>query len=57
MPSARPSRLALASDIEELAVKLIKEEGAEGSFNKVPGYSWVTCISVNEGWFMEFREH
>jgi methionyl aminopeptidase len=36
-------------DIENLAVKLIKEEGAEGSFNKVPGYSWVTCISVNEG--------
>lgn len=36
-------------DIENLAVKLIKEEGAEGSFNKVRGYSWVTCISVNEG--------
>jgi methionyl aminopeptidase len=35
-------------DIENLAVKLIKEEGAEGSFNKVPGYSWVTCICVNE---------
>jgi methionyl aminopeptidase len=32
-----------------LAVKLVKEEGAEGSFNKVPGYSWLTCISVNEG--------
>jgi methionyl aminopeptidase len=38
-----------ALDIENLAVKLIKEEGAEGSFNKVPGYSWMTCISVNEG--------
>lgn len=38
-----------AYDIELLAQKLIKEEGAEGSFNKVPGYSWVTCISVNEG--------
>jgi len=36
-------------DIENLAVKLIKEEGAEGSFNKVPGYSWVTCVNVNEG--------
>lgn len=36
-------------DIENLAVKLIKEEGAEGSFNKVSGYSWVTCINVNEG--------
>ena len=38
-----------ALDIENLAVKLVKEEGAEGSFNKVPGYSWLTCISVNEG--------
>ncbi len=38
-----------AMDIENLAVKLVKEEGAEGSFNKVPGYSWLTCISVNEG--------
>src|SRR5258706_1940413 len=38
-----------AMDIEELAAKLIKEEGAEVSFNKVPGYSWATCISVNEG--------
>ncbi len=36
-------------DIENLAVKLIKEEGAEGSFDKVPGYSWVTCVNVNEG--------
>jgi len=36
-------------DIENLAVKLIKEEGAEGSFNKVPGYSWATCVNVNEG--------
>ncbi len=38
-----------AYDIEMLAQKLVKEEGAEGSFNKVPGYSWFTCISVNEG--------
>ena len=38
-----------AYDIEMLAQKLIKEEGAEGSFNKVPGYSWMTCISVNSG--------
>lgn len=35
-------------DLEMLARKLIKEEGAEGSFDKVPGYHWVTCISVNE---------
>ena len=38
-----------ASDIENLAVKLIKEEGAEISFNKVPGYHWATCINVNNG--------
>ncbi len=38
-----------AWEIEELAVKLIKEEGAEASFKKVPGYSWVTCVNVNAG--------
>jgi len=38
-----------ASDIEALAVKIIKEEGAEVSFSRVPGYHWATCINVNEG--------
>lgn len=38
-----------ALDIENLAMKLIKEEGAEASFAKVPGYHWATCINVNEG--------
>lgn len=38
-----------ASEIEDLAVKLIKEEGAECSFKKVPGYHWATCVNVNEG--------
>src|SRR3972149_1819332 len=38
-----------ASEIEELAQKLIKEEGAKPSFAMVPGYSWATCINVNEG--------
>jgi methionyl aminopeptidase len=38
-----------ASGIEELAAKLIKEEGAEASFKKVPGYHWATCVNVNEG--------
>jgi methionyl aminopeptidase len=38
-----------ASEIEELAVKLIKEEGAEASFKKVPKYHWATCININEG--------
>src|SRR5260221_13516144 len=36
-------------DIEVLARKLIKEEGAEGSFDKVPRYKWVTCVNVNDG--------
>lgn len=38
-----------AWDIEVLANELIKKEGAEASFKRVPGYSWATCISVNEG--------
>lgn len=38
-----------AADIEKLACELIKKERAEPSFKKVPGYSWATCISVNEG--------
>ncbi len=38
-----------ASEIEGLAVKLIKDEGAEASFAKVPGYRWATCINVNQG--------
>jgi methionyl aminopeptidase len=47
---AKAAKAGVSSfDIEQLAKKLIKEEGAEGSFNKVPGYSWVTCINVNDG--------
>lgn len=38
-----------AFEIEQLAVKLIEEEGAEASFRRVPGYKWATCISINEG--------
>jgi len=38
-----------AKDIEDLAQKLIKKEGAEPSFSKVPGYKWATCINVNDG--------
>lgn len=38
-----------ALDIENIAMKLIKEEGAEPSFNKEPNYYWATCINVNEG--------
>ena len=38
-----------ASDIEGLADRLIKKEGAEASFKEVSGYHWATCINVNEG--------
>ena len=38
-----------AMDIENLAMKLIKEEGAEPAFTRVKDYKWATCISVNEG--------
>lgn len=38
-----------AWDIEELATKLILDEGATPSFKMVPGYSWTTCVNVNEG--------
>ncbi len=37
-----------AFDIEKLAQELIKKEGAEASFDKVPKYHWATCINVNE---------
>lgn len=36
-------------DIENMAVKLIKKEGAYPSFMMVPNYRWATCINVNEG--------
>lgn len=38
-----------AADIEKRAVELIKEEGAEPSFMKVPRYHWATCVNVNDG--------
>lgn len=38
-----------AYEIELLAQKLIKKEGGEPSFMKVPGYKWATCVNVNEG--------
>ena len=38
-----------AAEIDAMAFDLIKKEGAEVSFNKVPGYHWATCINVNEG--------
>lgn len=38
-----------ASQIEEEAVRLIGKEGGKASFKMVEGYSWATCINVNEG--------
>ncbi len=38
-----------AFEIEDLATKLIKKTGAKPSFQMVPGYSWSTCINVNDG--------
>lgn len=35
--------------VELKARQLIKAEGGELSFTKVPGYSWATCININEG--------
>lgn len=37
-----------AAEIEEMAMKMIKEEGCEPAFNKVKDYKWATCINVNE---------
>lgn len=38
-----------AIDIEKRAQELIREEGAEPSFMKVPRYHWATCVNVNDG--------
>ena len=38
-----------ALDVENMAVKEIKKEGAYPSFMKVPNYRWATCINVNQG--------
>jgi len=34
--------------IDDEATRLIKSQGADLSFNKVRGYSWATCLCVNE---------
>jgi methionyl aminopeptidase len=36
-------------EVEFKARELIKAEGGELSFTKVPGYRWATCININEG--------
>jgi methionyl aminopeptidase len=37
------------AEIEAESRRLIKAEGGELSFTKVPGYSWSTCININDG--------
>ena len=38
-----------ASSVENLATALIKKAGGKPSFKMVPGYSWSTCVNVNDG--------
>lgn len=38
-----------AEEIEKLATLLIKKSGGSPSFKKVRGYSWATCVNVNDG--------
>ena len=38
-----------AHELEVLANKLINESGGKSSFKEVSGYSWATCINVNDG--------
>ncbi|MFA6005220.1 MAG: type I methionyl aminopeptidase [Patescibacteria group bacterium] len=35
-------------EIDKIATSLIKKYGGDLSFNKVEGYHWATCLSVNE---------
>jgi len=35
--------------LDKLATELIKKQGGQPSFKKVPGYHWATCINVNDG--------
>ena len=36
-------------EVEAESQRLIAASGAEVSFDKVPGYSWATCITINDG--------
>ncbi|MCK4588451.1 type I methionyl aminopeptidase [Candidatus Woesebacteria bacterium] len=38
-----------AQEIDILTDKLIKDARGKPSFKMVPGYSWVTCVNINEG--------
>jgi methionyl aminopeptidase len=36
------------NELNRLAEKYIKEQGADISFNKVEGYKWAVCVPINE---------
>ncbi len=38
-----------ADEIEKKALRLIDVEGGKPSFTMVKGYSWATCVNVNDG--------
>jgi len=38
-----------AAELERLADRLIREEGAKASFKMVDGYKWATCVNLNDG--------
>jgi len=46
MESAKPGVSLL--ELEEIAGSEIKKLGGEASFKTVPGWSWVTCLTINE---------
>lgn len=46
IPSVKPG--VSTEEIDKKAEELIKKQGAEPSFQKVRGYFWSTCLSINE---------
>ena len=46
LPTVKPGQTT--EEIDKKAEKLILSQGAEISFNKVKGYSWTTCLPINE---------
>lgn len=36
------------SEVDELAERIIRNNGGLPSFKKVPGYTWTTCLPINE---------
>lgn len=38
----------MLSEIDDLAERLMRENGVEASFKKEPGYRWATCLCLND---------